>query len=269
MILASTCRRVDQQRVGINVGEDRRSAQIGHAVGRGGEGDGRHDHLVAGADAQGVHGRVQGGRPVADGHGSRRAGDRGQRPLELGHLRTGRQPIRPQHLDHGGNVRLVDRLPAVGQQRPPDRASRRQWPVWLFTCSSPNDLAAARRRTSKDRSCRWYTRSLRPTAVPSGTSGRSTTRVLGQDDVLAVDPQRMPRLVAREHHLVQLLAGPDADELDFALRGDGRGQVHDLHAGNVGHEDLAAVHLARCSRARNARLAPASARSGSCGRRSP
>ena len=114
-------RGVDQQRVGIDVGEDRRAAQIGDAVGRGGKRDGRHDHLVARTDAQGEHGRVQGGGPAADGHASRTAATAAKARSNSATFGPVVSQSAPQHLGHGGNVRLVDRLPAVGQQRPPDR----------------------------------------------------------------------------------------------------------------------------------------------------
>ena len=50
---------IDQQRVGFDIGEDRRGAFIDRGIGGRGEGDGRHDDFVARAHADGAHGGMQ------------------------------------------------------------------------------------------------------------------------------------------------------------------------------------------------------------------
>ncbi len=53
----------------------------------------------------------------------------------------------------------------------------------------------------------------------------------------------MPRLIFRDEHLVQFLAGANADDLQGCIRSDGARQVGDLGAGDFGNKDFAAFHL--------------------------
>jgi len=50
-------------------------------------------------------------------------------------------------------------------------------------------------------------------------------------------------LVFGEQHLVQFFSRPNSDALDLAVRRDGLSDIEQLHAGNFGHEDFAAMHL--------------------------
>ena len=59
-------RRVEHERLGIDVGEDGRRALVEHAVGRGHERDRRRHDLVALADAGRAHEQVQAGRAARD-----------------------------------------------------------------------------------------------------------------------------------------------------------------------------------------------------------
>ena len=117
-------------RVGIDVGEDGRPPHIDHRVRGRGKSDAGDDHLIAGPDSQGVHGRVQSGRPAVDGH--RLASSHGESKglLELGDPWAGRQPVRLQHGGHGRAIVVVDRLVAVRQIRLANRlaAADRQFP---------------------------------------------------------------------------------------------------------------------------------------------
>jgi hypothetical protein len=51
--------RIDVEGLGIDVGQDRRGADMHRGIGRGGEGDGRGDDLVARADAVGDQGEME------------------------------------------------------------------------------------------------------------------------------------------------------------------------------------------------------------------
>src|SRR3989338_8707668 len=64
----------------------------------------------------------------------------------------------------------------------------------------------------------------------------------GLDDEEILDLQCLAGLVLRDQDLVELLAGAHPDELHAAAGGDGLHQVHDLHAGDLGDEDLAPAH---------------------------
>src|SRR5437867_2003246 len=67
----------------------------------------------------------------------------------------------------------------------------------------------------------------------------------GLDDEHPVELQRLAALVLRHEDLVELLPGPDADVVDLAARGERPDEVHDPHARDLGHEDLAAPHQLR------------------------
>src|SRR5690242_1573516 len=62
------------------------------------------------------------------------------------------------------------------------------------------------------------------------------------DQVHVVGLHRFARLVFGEQHFVQFLSGADADVIDFRFGRDGLRQIGDLHAGDLGHEDLATLH---------------------------
>ena len=89
-------------------------AAVADRVGGGDEGVADGDHLVAGPDAQGQEREVQRRGAVADRTGVRRPDQRGELALEARHLRTLREPPRPD--DAGGGSGL-----GVAQQRPGDR----------------------------------------------------------------------------------------------------------------------------------------------------
>ena len=65
-----------------------------------------------------------------------------------------------------------------------------------------------------------------------------------RNHVVGVELVGIARLVAGNHHLVQLLAGTDADDVEAALGRHRLRQIDHFHARNLGHEDLAAVHPA-------------------------
>ena len=161
---------IDEQGIGIDVDEDRRRAQERGAVGAGGKGHRGHDHLVARADAQGIHGGVQRGGAGAHGHGVGRAGHGRQGLLELGDLGPRGQPVGAQRLRHRGHVVVVDRLPPVGQQPGADGRAAVNGQPWLRH-NALRRSAATRRSTSIACCCRWCTRSPRPAVClrPSST----------------------------------------------------------------------------------------------------
>ena len=104
---------VDVVGLGIDVGEDGLRAAVHGAVGAGGEGHRRRDDLIAGADAGGEAGAVQGGRPVAAKHGmgGTRAG--GEPALGLLHHGAAGDVGAAQHPGNLLDVLLVHALAAV------------------------------------------------------------------------------------------------------------------------------------------------------------
>ena len=96
--------------------------------------------------------------------------------------------------DDGGDVVVVDRLAPVGDH---GRSGSR-----------------ARPARATGRWCRSRRRSRRRAACPSIHCGLlRPPRVLGEDDVDVAGVDGVAALVGGEQHLVQLLAGPDADDL--------------------------------------------------------
>ncbi len=108
--------RVQEQGLGVHVGEDGRSPLIDHAIGGGRKRDRRHDHLVPRPDPQSEHRRVQRRRPAADGHPVGRAHVPGHCPLKALHRRAGGQPLGPQHRGDQLDIVFGHRLTPVGKQ---------------------------------------------------------------------------------------------------------------------------------------------------------
>ena len=194
-------------------------------VGRGGEGDGRDDHFVARADARArTCAACSAAVPLLTATACSRARDRGQRPLELGHLRPGRQPVGAQRLDHARRRR---RRRSSAARR---AAASSDWlaaaPASATATSRLSPPAPAARRSSASVSLVSLVNSkpsgsgLPPFQSPlphHGCSGRITYMSSSIDGV--------PGLVARDQDLVQLLARADADDLDLAVGRDRLGQV--------------------------------------------
>ena len=109
---------IEVHRPRVDVDEHRRRAHVGDDVRRRRERVRRHEHLVAGPEAEREHGQVERCRPgrdderVLDGAGLR------QQRLELGHLRPHRELPALEHLGHRGRLRGAH----VGA-REPDQAS--------------------------------------------------------------------------------------------------------------------------------------------------
>jgi len=108
--------RVYEQGSRLYIGENWRGALIEHAVGRGRKGHGRHDDFIARPDAQGMYGRMQSRRAVADRHAVPCAGEGADIRLEAFHRRAGGQPIGSQSLHDGGNVIVINDLAAIRQK---------------------------------------------------------------------------------------------------------------------------------------------------------
>ena len=160
--------------------------------------------------------------------------ERALEPLDRGPLG---ESVGPQHLDDGRRCRR--------RRSPGGRTGGSR--VTTSPLHADGQLAAARRPTATGRWCR--SRSTKPSSsgLPSARPRRSGHHgVLGQDDVDVAGVERVPRLVRGDQQLVQLLAGPDAD--DLAARHAGRdrlGEVDDAHRRDLRDEDLAALHAAR------------------------
>ena len=92
-------RRVDVQRLGVDVGEPRRGAGVEDRVHRCRPGERARDHLVARADPGDPERQVQRVGARGRGDGVRRAGVLREALLELGDPRAGRQPARLERRD--------------------------------------------------------------------------------------------------------------------------------------------------------------------------
>ena len=115
--------RVDEQIVRADIGEDRCRARVQDGVRGRDEGHGRGDGLVARAQAGHDGSAVQRRRPGAKGHGVSSPGRRLERPLELRHARTRRQPVRTERRGDRCDVGVVDDLAGVRQERGSDRGA--------------------------------------------------------------------------------------------------------------------------------------------------
>src|ERR1035441_508768 len=55
--------------------------------------------------------------------------------------------------------------------------------------------------------------------------------------------ERIPRLIFRDQHFVQLFSRPNPDRLDFTSRRNRLREIHEPHAGNLRNKNFSAVHL--------------------------
>ena len=125
---------------------------------------------------------------------------RGERRLERLHHRTLREPV------------------GLRSRRRPPRCPRRRSAAGRTggTLVTPPARASGRppRRSSSPVShrcsCRWRSGSRRRRGVPSRRPDGFAPVERRLDDVAVVELHGVPRLVLGHHHLVQLLAGPDA-----------------------------------------------------------
>ena len=102
-------RRIEVQRLRVDVGEHRGGVLEQRRVGGCDEREPRGHHLVAGADVQPRQAGVQPGRAAGAGDGEPAACGRGERLLEPGQHRAQRQRARAQHLQHQLLLPRVDR----------------------------------------------------------------------------------------------------------------------------------------------------------------
>ena len=109
----------------VDVDEVHRRAEVERAVGRGHEAVGRGPETVAGAQPQRLAGAMQGRGGAGEGDGVSRLATGRHRRLEARHRRPLGQEVRAQHLDHRGDVGLVDLLAAIGNHSPALRFTAR------------------------------------------------------------------------------------------------------------------------------------------------
>ena len=105
-------RRVEAEGVGFDVGEDWRGAGQGHRVRRRGEGERRHDHLVAYSDAGGHETEMSTGGSAARGD-ARDTGDQGVGEFSFEGsdlLALGEAPAEQNALDRGAFLLTDQRL---------------------------------------------------------------------------------------------------------------------------------------------------------------
>ena len=111
--------RVEVERDGINVGEDRIRAFEDEAVRRSHEGQGRGDHLVSGPETGDLAEQVQSTSATRHGGGERGPDAVGDLLLEAVDPGTERQASGPQHLEHELFLPLVE--PRPGERDLPER----------------------------------------------------------------------------------------------------------------------------------------------------
>ena len=112
--------RVDQQRIGFDIGENRRGAFINRRVGAGRKRDCGNDHFITLPHANSAHGAMQGRGAGIDRNTFLGAAIGGKGLLKLGNTRAGCQPARAQRFDHRLDVGIRDLLLAIRQEREVD-----------------------------------------------------------------------------------------------------------------------------------------------------
>ena len=100
--------RIDVERVGLNIDQYRRRAEVLDHMHRRGERHRRREHRVARTDAPSGKGDVEGGGAGVDRQCSRRTHEIAKLIGELLRARSGRQPAGPQGVDHGLDLVIVD-----------------------------------------------------------------------------------------------------------------------------------------------------------------
>ena len=104
--------------------------------------------------------------------------------------------------------------------------------------------------------CRWSSGNRRRRACRRTFEGRAShTRRRRARSHSGRHLERVAGVVLGDHGLVQLLAGPDADDPVRQVRRHRAGEIDDVHARDLRHEDLAAVHHRAGRRARSRRPA--------------
>src|SRR5713101_1707003 len=141
--------------------------------------------------------------------------------------------------------------------------SRTGLPPWMASVSSSvGKPLMLRRRRNRLRSAGFRRYQLfqlpprQPPIIGVARIAEAFRQRLGVDPVFRLPPrmrrlnhehifgfERLPRLVLRNQHLVQLLSRTNPDVLHLASESDGLRQVHQPHAGNLRNKNLAAMHL--------------------------
>ena len=160
--------RVDVQRQRVHVHDDRRGAEVEDDLGRRGERVGRHDHLVAGPEADRFERKVHRGRRRVDGHGVLRADVLGELTLELLGARSGRDPAAPQRVHDLGDLVVFD---ARAVERQPGRADR---------------LSAVQRQTFRDHRILLL---ARPAGPPVGACRAAPARAVRSSGIASSSSQ--------------------------------------------------------------------------------
>ena len=111
---------IDQQRVGVDIGETRRGTRVEHRVGAGDERHRRRDRLVTRPETRDRGRPMECGGPRTERHGVAGAGRLDQPGLELRDARAGGQPLGAQRRRDCLDVALFDDLVGVRQQRRAD-----------------------------------------------------------------------------------------------------------------------------------------------------
>ena len=92
----------------LAVDQDRPAAGVDNGIGRGGEGQSRDDDLVAGLDADGQHGQVQGRRARVERHGKTASRKIPEHFFETMYFWSGADPAGAQGGHYFGDLRLLD-----------------------------------------------------------------------------------------------------------------------------------------------------------------
>ena len=214
-------------------------------------------------------GRMQGGRAGTETH--RMSGARPGRKsfFKLGDLGAGGQPVRAQGIDHCLNIGFINRLVPVRQESFSYRRSAvdgqqlhglPELQSSLFRFQARARFAGTTRSFSAGRDLaldqspqlfRGEPVGVGVAAIAESVRQRSAVfpvlpappGVRRLDHVHIVQFHRVPGFVFGDQHLVQLFSGTDADAFHLATRSNGFRHVRQPHAGNLGNEDFAAMHL--------------------------
>src|SRR5262249_5814190 len=161
--------RIEVERVGVDVGEDRGCPHVDRAVGRGDERVGRGDYLVAGSDAGEAHAEVQARRAGRHGRAVRRADGLGEELLEPRPDGPEREPPGAHHLDNELLVALVE--PRRGEADGPG-GSAHAARVAAGTSSRHSAKRSLAPRTMS-RYARWISSVISPTPISWSSTERT------------------------------------------------------------------------------------------------
>ena len=189
--------RAHQARVGIDIGEHHLGTGEPDRVGGGEEGDRGHDRRIARTEPDAHRREVECRRAAGTDHRAGRIHGIGKRALEGCDGGAGRQVRATQHRLDRGDVVVVDAVPAIGQE------GRHAVSINRRISSGPEPVLIGVARVAESLGHRLCAGArVRPVREAEG----------GLDYVAVAERHGRAAVILGDQHLVQLLAGADADD---------------------------------------------------------